>query len=62
LRLSFRTLQRGNAFRDALRRKKDAERPERHVDAERRTIVMFYRIPAPLAAFSQSGNSSISRS
>ncbi|NVL39824.1 hypothetical protein E0I00_07600 [Pseudomonas syringae pv. actinidiae] len=45
-----------------MRRKKDAERPERHVDAERRTIVMFYRIPAPLAAFSQSGNSSISRS
>ncbi|MCF5474803.1 DUF1534 domain-containing protein [Pseudomonas syringae] len=38
MRLSFRTLQRGNAGRDALRRKEDAERPERHADAERRTI------------------------
>ncbi|KAA8693277.1 DUF1534 domain-containing protein [Pseudomonas caricapapayae] len=28
--LSFRTLQRGNAVHDALRRKEDAERPERH--------------------------------
>ncbi|KAA3541673.1 DUF1534 domain-containing protein [Pseudomonas sp. ST1] len=27
---SFRTLQRGNAGRDALRRQEDAERPERH--------------------------------
>ncbi|MEX5570469.1 hypothetical protein Q1J55_21925, partial [Pseudomonas syringae] len=32
-------LQRGNAVLDALRRKEDAERPERHDDAERRTIV-----------------------
>ncbi|MCF5197844.1 DUF1534 domain-containing protein [Pseudomonas syringae] len=39
LRLSFLTLQRGNAVLDALRRKEDAERPERHDDAERRTIV-----------------------
>ncbi|PYD13753.1 hypothetical protein DND47_19280 [Pseudomonas syringae pv. syringae] len=39
LRLSFLTLQRGNTGRDALRRKEDAERPERHDDAERRTIV-----------------------
>ncbi|MCF4987136.1 DUF1534 domain-containing protein [Pseudomonas syringae] len=39
LRLSFLTLQRGNAVRDALRRQEDAERPERHDDAERRTIV-----------------------
>ncbi len=39
LRLSFLTLQRGNAGRDALRRKEDAERPERHDDAERRTII-----------------------
>ncbi|MCF5651748.1 DUF1534 domain-containing protein [Pseudomonas syringae] len=30
MRLSFRTLQRGNAVLDALRRKEDAERPERH--------------------------------
>ncbi|AZG87653.1 DUF1534 domain-containing protein [Pseudomonas syringae pv. pisi str. PP1] len=29
MRLSFRTLQRGNAVRDALRRKEDAERLER---------------------------------
>ncbi|MCF5225738.1 DUF1534 domain-containing protein [Pseudomonas syringae] len=36
--LSFRTLQRRNAVRDALRRKEDAERPERHGDALRRTI------------------------
>ncbi|MCF5196026.1 DUF1534 domain-containing protein [Pseudomonas syringae] len=28
--LSFRTLQRGNAVHDALRRHEDAERPERH--------------------------------
>ncbi|PYD12302.1 hypothetical protein DND47_23415 [Pseudomonas syringae pv. syringae] len=28
--LSFRTLQRGNSVRDALRRHEDAERPERH--------------------------------
>ncbi|QHE97896.1 DUF1534 domain-containing protein [Pseudomonas syringae pv. maculicola str. ES4326] len=28
--LSFSTLQRGNAALDALRRKEDAERPERH--------------------------------
>ncbi|QHF00109.1 DUF1534 domain-containing protein [Pseudomonas syringae pv. maculicola str. ES4326] len=41
MRLSFRTLQLGNAVRDALRRKEDAERPERHADAERRTIVAF---------------------
>ncbi|MCF4987108.1 DUF1534 domain-containing protein [Pseudomonas syringae] len=33
----FPTLKRGNAVRDALRRKR--ERPERHYDAERRTIV-----------------------
>nr|QVX09960.1 DUF1534 domain-containing protein [Pseudomonas congelans] len=39
LRLSFLTLQRGNAVHDALRRQEDAERPERHDDAERRTIV-----------------------
>ncbi|MCF5292621.1 DUF1534 domain-containing protein [Pseudomonas syringae] len=39
LRLSFPTLQRGNAVHDALRRQEDAERPERHDDAERRTIV-----------------------
>ncbi|MCF5216661.1 DUF1534 domain-containing protein [Pseudomonas syringae] len=39
MRLSFLTLQRGNAVRDALRRKEDAERPERHDDAERRTII-----------------------
>ncbi|QVX18038.1 DUF1534 domain-containing protein [Pseudomonas congelans] len=39
LRLSFLTLQRGNAVRDALRRQEDAKRPERHDDAERRTIV-----------------------
>ncbi|AXH57234.1 DUF1534 domain-containing protein [Pseudomonas amygdali pv. lachrymans str. M301315] len=30
LRSSFRTLQRGNAGLDALRRHEDAERPERH--------------------------------
>ncbi|KAA8696824.1 DUF1534 domain-containing protein [Pseudomonas caricapapayae] len=30
VRLSFRTLQRGNAGLDALRRQEDAERPERH--------------------------------
>ncbi|NAO30182.1 DUF1534 domain-containing protein [Pseudomonas syringae] len=30
MRLSFGTLQRGNAGRDALRRREDAERPERH--------------------------------
>ncbi|NAP24124.1 DUF1534 domain-containing protein [Pseudomonas syringae] len=30
MRLSFPTLQRGNAVHDALRRQKDAERPERH--------------------------------
>ncbi|MDA3137124.1 DUF1534 domain-containing protein [Pseudomonas syringae] len=30
VRLSFGTLQRGNAGRDALRRREDAERPERH--------------------------------
>ncbi|MCF9003202.1 DUF1534 domain-containing protein [Pseudomonas syringae] len=29
-RVSFRTLQRGNAFHDALRRQEDAERPELH--------------------------------
>ncbi|MCF5384518.1 DUF1534 domain-containing protein [Pseudomonas syringae] len=29
-RLSFLTLQRGNAVHDALRRQEDAERPERH--------------------------------
>ena len=34
--VSFRTLQRGNAFRDALRRQEDAERPELHADAEHR--------------------------
>ncbi|PBP35406.1 hypothetical protein CCL14_21175, partial [Pseudomonas syringae] len=34
---------RGNAGLDALRRKEDAERPERHDDAERRTIVADYR-------------------
>ncbi|QBI65519.1 DUF1534 domain-containing protein [Pseudomonas syringae pv. tomato] len=28
--ISFRTLQRGNAGRDALRRQEDAERPEWH--------------------------------
>ncbi|MCF5032648.1 DUF1534 domain-containing protein [Pseudomonas syringae] len=39
LRLSFLTLQRGNTVHDALRRQEDAERPERHDDAERRTIV-----------------------
>ncbi|MCF4987107.1 DUF1534 domain-containing protein [Pseudomonas syringae] len=40
LRLSFRTLQRGNAGRDALRRKRTRMMwPERHDDAERRTIV-----------------------
>ncbi|MCF8983730.1 DUF1534 domain-containing protein [Pseudomonas syringae] len=39
LRLSFPTLQRGNAVLDALRRQEDAERPERHDDAERRTII-----------------------
>ncbi|MCF5582964.1 DUF1534 domain-containing protein [Pseudomonas syringae] len=43
MRLSFLTLQRGNAVRDALRHpspwKSDAERPELHADAERRTIV-----------------------
>ncbi|MCF5466952.1 DUF1534 domain-containing protein [Pseudomonas syringae] len=41
MRLSFRTLQRGNAGRDALRRKEDAKRPERHADAERRTITAW---------------------
>ncbi|AXH58258.1 DUF1534 domain-containing protein [Pseudomonas amygdali pv. lachrymans str. M301315] len=30
MRLSFRTLPRGNAVLDALRRQEDAERPERH--------------------------------
>ncbi|QVX16557.1 DUF1534 domain-containing protein [Pseudomonas congelans] len=30
MRSSFLTLQRGNAVLDALRRKEDAERPERH--------------------------------
>ncbi|MCF5224908.1 DUF1534 domain-containing protein [Pseudomonas syringae] len=30
MRFSFPTLQRGNAVRGALRRKEDAERPERH--------------------------------
>ncbi|MCF5740128.1 DUF1534 domain-containing protein [Pseudomonas syringae] len=30
MRLSFRTLQRGNAVLDSLRRQEDAERPERH--------------------------------
>ncbi|MCF5468147.1 DUF1534 domain-containing protein [Pseudomonas syringae] len=43
MRLSFLTLRRGNAVRDALRHpspwKSDAERPELHADAERRTIV-----------------------
>ncbi|AQL39053.1 hypothetical protein JN853_23345 [Pseudomonas syringae pv. actinidiae ICMP 9853] len=39
MRSSFRTLQRGNAVHDALRRQEDAERPERHADAERRTIL-----------------------
>ncbi|QHF06853.1 DUF1534 domain-containing protein [Pseudomonas syringae UB303] len=34
MRSSFLTLQRGNAVRDALRRKEDAERPERHANAE----------------------------
>ncbi|OUM09449.1 hypothetical protein BW686_01820 [Pseudomonas syringae] len=34
----MRTLRCGHAGRDALRRKEDAERPERHDDAERRTI------------------------
>ncbi|MCF5737461.1 DUF1534 domain-containing protein [Pseudomonas syringae] len=33
MRLSFRTLQRGNAVRDALRRKEDAERLERRIQA-----------------------------
>ncbi|WP_419247813.1 hypothetical protein, partial [Pseudomonas syringae] len=28
------TLRRGNVFRDALRRNEDAERPERHTNAE----------------------------
>ncbi|MQQ35206.1 DUF1534 domain-containing protein [Pseudomonas sp. SZ57] len=42
-RLSFLTLQRGNAVRDALRRQEYAERPERHDDAERRTIVEAFR-------------------
>ncbi|MCF5652691.1 DUF1534 domain-containing protein, partial [Pseudomonas syringae] len=45
LRLSFGTLQRGNAGRDALRRREDAERPERHDDAERRTITSCPRRP-----------------
>ncbi|MCF5649662.1 DUF1534 domain-containing protein [Pseudomonas syringae] len=39
MRLSFLTLQRGNAVHDALRRQEDAERPERHDDTERRTKV-----------------------
>ncbi|QBI64540.1 DUF1534 domain-containing protein [Pseudomonas syringae pv. tomato] len=39
MRFSFPTLQRGNAVLDALRRKEYAEHPERHADAERRTIV-----------------------
>ncbi|NAP02660.1 DUF1534 domain-containing protein [Pseudomonas syringae] len=30
MRLSFLTLQRGNAVLDALRRQEDTERPERH--------------------------------
>ncbi|MCF5030512.1 DUF1534 domain-containing protein [Pseudomonas syringae] len=34
MRSSFLTLQRGNAVRDALRRKEDAERPERRANAE----------------------------
>ncbi|POD74059.1 hypothetical protein BKM17_18720 [Pseudomonas syringae group genomosp. 3] len=38
-------LQRGNAGLDALRRQEDAERPERHNDAERRTIVAMI-VPA----------------
>ncbi|QED84054.1 DUF1534 domain-containing protein [Pseudomonas amygdali pv. tabaci str. ATCC 11528] len=45
MRLSFRTLQRGNAGRDALRRKEDAERPERHDDAERRTTAWLVYQP-----------------
>ncbi|MCF5732624.1 hypothetical protein GIV17_00085 [Pseudomonas syringae] len=45
MRLSFGTLQRGNAGRDALRRREDAERPERHDDAERRTITSCPRRP-----------------
>nr|QVX09124.1 DUF1534 domain-containing protein [Pseudomonas congelans] len=32
--VSFLTLQRGNAVHDALRRQEDAERPERHANAE----------------------------
>ncbi|PBQ21489.1 hypothetical protein CCL08_03750 [Pseudomonas congelans] len=34
MRLSFLTLQRGNAGRDALRRQEDAERPERRTIIE----------------------------
>ncbi|QBI64541.1 DUF1534 domain-containing protein [Pseudomonas syringae pv. tomato] len=49
MRLSFPTLQRGNAVLDALRRKEDAEHPERHVDAERRTIVVVAEIIVPYA-------------
>ncbi|MCF5609558.1 DUF1534 domain-containing protein [Pseudomonas syringae] len=47
MRLSFPTLQRGKAVLDALRRKEDAERPERHADAERRTIVEIAAPHAP---------------
>ncbi|PYD06093.1 hypothetical protein DND90_22870 [Pseudomonas syringae pv. maculicola] len=49
MRFSFPTLQRGNAVLDALRRKEDAEHPERHVDAERRTIVVVAEIIVPYA-------------
>ncbi|WP_236432912.1 DUF1534 domain-containing protein, partial [Pseudomonas syringae] len=34
-RISFRTLQRGNAVLDAPRRQEDAERPEKRYHAER---------------------------
>uniref|UniRef100_UPI001F27CEE2 hypothetical protein n=1 Tax=Pseudomonas syringae group genomosp. 3 TaxID=251701 RepID=UPI001F27CEE2 len=33
-------LQRGNAALDALSREEDAQRPEQHADAKRRTIVV----------------------
>ncbi len=39
VRIIVPTAPRGNAALDALRREEDAERPERHDDAERRTIV-----------------------